>query len=103
MLLMFIAVSIPIHFYTAAQGSEIYYDHPVSAQEQSQYFLHESDCPPWFHFNQATQTCHCFPFFGVKCYDHIATLEFDICATYDEETGQVSLSPCPYFQSQNKR
>ena len=97
MLLLFVAVSVPIHFCTAVQTSS---DHPSSTQEQLQRVLHESDCPPWFHFNTATQTCHCFPYYGFRCFGNNVTLEFGICATYDEEIGQLSFIACPYFQSQ---
>ena len=45
-----------------------------------------------------SSTCNYFYYYGAKYFYNHAYLRVGFCATYDEHTRLVSLSPCPYFQ-----
>ena len=75
-------------------------NHCLDQQPLTNLSKHQQElCPPWLHFNSSTQTCHCFPYYGARCFDNRAYLMAGFCATYDEDTRIVSLTPCPYFQT----
>ena len=72
-------------------------NHIPQIQRKSQ--LHDPNCLPWFCNSSETGMCHCFPYYGCKCFGQKAALQLGFCATYDAKTGLVSFVHCPYFQS----
>ena len=56
-------------------------------------------CPPWSYFDLAKKICNHDIYFAAIFYDNQTHLRVGYCSTYNEKTGIVSFSSCPYFQS----
>ena len=56
-------------------------------------------CPPWSYFDSEKQMCNHDIYYAVQFFDNRTHLRVGYCATYDEALELISLSPCPYFQS----
>ena len=91
-------VSISNSLYPSAQRFDVLDDRNAQTQQKSLEFR-DRDCLPWFYIDSETRMCHCFPYYGCKCFEQNATLQLGFCATYDVNTRLVSLPHCPYFQS----
>lgn len=61
--------------------------------------LSSHQCPPWSYFDPDKQMCSHDIYYAVQFFDNQTHLRVGYCATYDEALELVSLSPCPYFQS----
>ena len=56
-------------------------------------------CPPWSYFDFANKMCKHDIYFAALFYNNHTHLRVGYCSTYNEKTGIVSFSSCPYFQS----
>ena len=54
----------------------------------------------WFCFNSTTRISHCISgrYTHITCSDSGPLLQFGYCATYNEDTGLVTVAKCPYLQ-----
>lgn len=55
-------------------------------------------CLPWSYFDSAKQMCSHDIYYATDFFDNSTFLRVGYCTTYDEASGIVSFSPCPYFQ-----
>ena len=66
----------------------------------------ENQCRPWTYYDNTLKQCKCYydirtdSTYIVRCNEDKTLLLYDNCMTYNEESGTVSISYCPYFKLQ---
>ena len=70
--------------------------------------IEDEQCPPWSYYDVTSEHCKCYESRTspreervVECTDRGVLLAYTYCMTYNNESGIVSTSYCPYFDIQS--
>ena len=61
------------------------------------------NCPPWSYFDDVKQTCNHDIYSAMSIFDGDTYIRTGYCVTYNNGSGIVSFTPCPYFLSDRFR
>ena len=56
-------------------------------------------CPPWSYYDTDKKMCNHDIYYAIHFKDGHTYLRVGYCMTYENDTGIVAFSPCPYSQS----
>ena len=83
-------------FVDAAYADQV--DYKFDRQGVVNHSSSRIQCPPWSYYDTEEQRCNRDFYYAVDYFEGHTYLRSGYCATYDNDTELVSLSPCPYFK-----